>query len=192
MAILEAAARVIAERGGDQASMADVAAEAGVARGTLYRYFPSRGALLDELAQVAAASAGERLAAARVDEVPAREGVVRAVRALLDAGDAFIAIAGERTRPPTFDELVAGPLRRLVKRAQDDGQLRDDVPASWLAEALLALTVALVVPSPKLGREDAVAVISGLYLDGADGRTPAVSREGDTPKEASQWTSQVK
>ena len=166
--------------------MAEVAAEAGVARGTLYRYFPSRGALLDELAHVAAASAGERLAAARVDEVPAREGVVRAVRALLEAGDAFIAIARERTRSPSFDELVTGPLRRLVERAQADGQLRDDVPAPWLAEALLATTVALVLPSPKLGREDAVAAISGLYLDGARARTTALSREQDTPKEASE------
>lgn len=168
-AILQAAARVIAAQG-EKASMADVAAEAGVARGTLYRYFPSREVLLDELAQVAASGAGSRLAAARLDEVPAREGVVRAVRAFLDGGDAFIAIARERTRSTRFDELVAGPLRRLVERAQAEGQLRDDISAPWLAESLLALTVALVVTSPNVGREDAVALISGLYLDGAHAR----------------------
>src|SRR5919198_2305787 len=56
-AILEAAARVLAT-GGEQASMNDVAAAAGVARATLYRYFPSRQALLDELARVAAEEAG--------------------------------------------------------------------------------------------------------------------------------------
>jgi AcrR family transcriptional regulator len=173
---LEAAARVIAGQG-ESASMADVAAEAGVARGTLYRYFPSREVLLDELADVAAAAAGSRLAAARLDEVSAREGVVRTVRAFLDAGDAFIAIAREPTRSMRFDELVAGPLRRLVERAQAEGRLRDDISAPWLAESLLALTVAFVVTCPSVGREDAVGMISGLYLDGAHARLVRSSRE---------------
>src|ERR671923_968724 len=63
-AILEAAARVLAV-GGEQASMNDVAAAAGVARATLYRYFPSRQALLDELGRVAADEAGTRVGPGR-------------------------------------------------------------------------------------------------------------------------------
>ena len=188
-AILQAAARVIAAQG-EKASMADVAAEAGVARGTLYRYFPSREVLLDELAQVAASGAGSRLAAARLDEVPAREGVVRAVRAFLDGGDAFIAIARERTRSTRFDELVAGPLRRLVERAQAEGQLRGDISAPWLAESLLALTVAFVVTSPKVGREDVVAMVTGLYLDGAHARLLPATRE--QMEDSAQWATQIK
>ena len=78
--IVEAAARAIAARG-DQASMSDIASEAGVARATLYRYFPGRAVLLHELARVAATDARERLVSARIDEVGAREGVVRTVRA---------------------------------------------------------------------------------------------------------------
>src|ERR671934_831261 len=62
-AILEAAARLLAT-GGEQASMNDVAAAAGVARATLYRYFPSRQVLLDELAQLAVADASAGLAGA--------------------------------------------------------------------------------------------------------------------------------
>ena len=42
--ILEAAAGVLA--GSDGASMGDVAAAAGISRGTLYRYFPNRESLL--------------------------------------------------------------------------------------------------------------------------------------------------
>src|ERR671926_1599772 len=98
-AILEAAARVLAV-GGGQASMNDVAAAAGIARATLYRYFPSRQALLDELARVAADEAGARLASARVAELAAEEGVRRAVRALIEIGDAFTVVARERVRPP--------------------------------------------------------------------------------------------
>jgi TetR/AcrR family transcriptional repressor of mexCD-oprJ operon len=175
-AILAAAARTIAARG-EQASMSDVAAEAGVARATLYRYFSGRAVLLDELARVAARDAGERLASARVDEVSAREGVVRAVRALLDVGDALVAIARERVRldPDEFDELIADPLRRLVERGQASGELRADVHAAWLTEALIALVVAVLAARPVLGREDAVAAISSLFLDGSHTRPSAMS-----------------
>src|SRR5919205_1096812 len=87
-AIVEAAARVLA-LGGEQASMNDVAAAAGVARVTLYRYFPSRQALLDELGRVAADEAGTRLASARVEELAADEGVRRSRPAPVQAGDPF-------------------------------------------------------------------------------------------------------
>src|ERR671926_1972568 len=83
-AILEAAARVLAV-GGEQTSMNDVAAAAGVARATLYRYFPSRQALLDELARVAADEAGARLASARGEELAAGEGGRGAGRAPVEA-----------------------------------------------------------------------------------------------------------
>ena len=175
--IVEAAARAIAARG-DQASMSDIASEAGVARATLYRYFPRRAVLLDELARVAATGARERLVSARIDEVGAREGVVRTVRAFLDVGDAFVALARERVRPnpEQFEEFIAEPLRRLVERGQSTGELRADVPAAWLTEALLALVVAVLAAGPVLGREDAVAAISSLYLDGSHTR-PSALRE---------------
>ena len=71
-AILDGAARVFALEG-EQASMNDVAAAAGVARATVYRYFPNRQALLDELTQAALSDAEERLASARIDEVTPEE-----------------------------------------------------------------------------------------------------------------------
>ena len=88
-AILDGAASVFAIRG-DQASMTDVAEAAGVARATLYRYFPSREALLDELAQAALGDVERRLAAARVEAVAPEEGIARAVRALVEVGDPLV------------------------------------------------------------------------------------------------------
>ena len=167
-AILEAAARVLAT-GGEQASMNDVAAAAGVARATLYRYFPSRQALLDELARVAAEEAGARLASARVGELAAEEAVRRAVRALIEAGDPFTVIARERVRPDPeqFEQRVLEPLRRLFERAQGAGEIREDIPKTWLTDALVGLVVSVLSSRPVLGREDTIAVVSALFLDGA-------------------------
>src|SRR6478736_1050851 len=48
-AILAAARRVIAERGPGRFTMSAIAAAAGVSRPTLYRWFPSKDALLEAL-----------------------------------------------------------------------------------------------------------------------------------------------
>jgi len=172
-AILEAAAEVLAARG-EQASMSDVAAAAGVARATVYRYFPSRQVLLDELAQLAVEDAAAGLAAAGLDSVPVPEAVERAVRSLVAVGDSFIVLARERVRPEPeqFEAAVAQPLGRLLQRGQESGEIRSDVPASSLADALVSLVVSLLLATPSRAPEDAVALIVSLYLEGA--RAPAV------------------
>jgi TetR/AcrR family transcriptional repressor of mexCD-oprJ operon len=172
-AILESAAALIAA-GGKSSSMSDVAAAARVARATLYRYFPNRQALLDELAALAVAGAEERLAAARLDEVPTREGVTRVVRALVEVGDAFIVLARERLQPDAqqFEQSVGKPLRQLLERGQTSDDLRDDVPATWLTGALMNLVVSVLRSQPATGREDTIARITTLFLDGAR-RRPA-------------------
>jgi AcrR family transcriptional regulator len=167
-AILDAAARVLAGRG-EPASMNDVAAEAGVARATLYRYFPNRQALLDELAEVAVVDAGARLSAARIDELPVEEAVPRAVRALLDVGDSFVVLVRATTRgdPDRFDANVAAPLRALFARAQETGDLRDDVPSEWLTEYLVGVAMSVLDSARELGRDDTIALVTSLFFDGA-------------------------
>jgi AcrR family transcriptional regulator len=149
--------------------MGDVAAAAGVARATVYRYFPSRQVLLDELARRAVDDAGGRLASARLDQVPVEEGVSRAVRALVDVGDYFIVLARERVEPDReqFEATVGAPLRGLVERGQGDGSIRDDIPSAWLTDALVGLVVSLLMARPMLGPEDTIAAITGLFLRGA-------------------------
>src|SRR3954470_14404404 len=88
-AILDGAAQLFASDG-DQASMNEVAEAAGVARATVYRYFPNREALLDELAQTAVRDVEARLTSARIDAVAPEEAVARAVRALADMGNLFV------------------------------------------------------------------------------------------------------
>ena len=167
-AILEAAAAVIAERG-EQASMADVAAAAGMARATVYRYFPNREALLEELARLAVEETGERLSAGRLQEVAVPDAFERAVRALVAVGDSFVVVSRESARPDPeeFERRVASPLRGLVERAQSLGEMRDDLPASWLMESLIGIVVSGLRTRPSLGVDDTVAGVTSLFLDGA-------------------------
>ena len=167
-AILEAAATVLAERG-EQASMADVAAAAGMARATVYRYFPNREALFEALGQLAVEEAGERLQAGRLDEVEVQEAFARAVRALVAVGDSFVVVSRESARPDpaAFERHVASPLRKLIERAQSLGEVRDDLPASWLMESLIGIVVSGLRMRPSLGVEDTVEGITSLFLDGA-------------------------
>jgi TetR/AcrR family transcriptional regulator, mexCD-oprJ operon repressor len=173
-AILEAAAEVLASRG-EQASMSDIASAAGVARATLYRYFPSRRALLDELARLAAHDAAAGLEAARLEAVAVDEALERAVRALVAVGDYFIVLARERVRPDPeqFEQGIAVPLRRLFERGQLGGEIRNDVPAAALTESLVGLVISMLLATPALAADDAVALISSLFLDGARARSAA-------------------
>jgi TetR/AcrR family transcriptional regulator, mexCD-oprJ operon repressor len=172
-AILDGAARIFALEG-EQASMNDVAAAAGVARATVYRYFPNRQALLDELAQVAVSDADARLSSARIDEVAPEEGIARAVRALVDVGDSFVLLARERVRsdPERFERRVTRPLRQLFERGQAAGDIRDDISSARLTESLIGLIAGVLMSTPPLGKEDMIATINDLFLDGARARGP--------------------
>jgi AcrR family transcriptional regulator len=172
-AILAGAARLFAVEG-EQASMNDVAVAAGVARATVYRYFPNRQSLLDELANAAVSDAEARLVSSRIDEVEPEEGIARAVRALVDVGDPFVLLARERMRsdPGRFERSVVQPLRRLFERGQAAGVIRSDIGSLRLTESLIGLIVGVVMSTPTLGKEDTIATITGLFLDGARARGP--------------------
>ena len=148
--------------------MSDVATAAGVARGTLYRYFPTRRSLLDQLRANAVEDAASRLQASRVSEVAPFDGIERVIRAFVDAGDLFVVGARERrtTARPDFEASVMLPLRQLIERGQATGEIRRDLDASWLSECLLGLALG-GGSAARLGKEDTVAWIKGLFLDGA-------------------------
>jgi AcrR family transcriptional regulator len=162
--IIAAAAGVLAAREG--AGMGDIAAAAGIARGTLYRYFPSRESLLQALEAAANEEAGRRLAEANLDQVPVDEGLARATRALVAVGEDFIVLLRER-RPP--EPGFTAPLTALLQRGRESGQIRTDVPITVLAESLLVLVGVCVRAGRALGMgsEDVSATALGLFLTGA-------------------------
>src|SRR5580704_11682987 len=98
--LMEAAAAVIAERGYESATMAEIAARAGAQIGSLYRFFPNKevladalirryGELIDEAfgkieAQAASLSIND-LADSLIDSLVELHGEIRAIVALLEA-----------------------------------------------------------------------------------------------------------
>jgi TetR/AcrR family transcriptional regulator, mexCD-oprJ operon repressor len=162
--ILTAAANVLAARQG--ASMAEIAAAAGIARGTLYRHFPTRESLLRALETAANEQAGRRLAEANLDQVPVDEALARVVRALVAVGEDFIVLLRER-RPP--EPGFAAPLVALIERGRANGEIRGDVPVATLVESLLVLIGACVRTGRAvgMGSEDMSSTALRLFLTGA-------------------------
>ena len=81
-ALIDAALRVFARMGPDSPALEDIAAEAGVARGTIYNHFATREALLVAVAIHAAEAMEARLAPDRALPDPA-ERLARAVRSYI-------------------------------------------------------------------------------------------------------------
>ena len=173
-AILNAAAHALADRGSN-ANMADVARAAGVSRATLYRYYPSREALLEALASQALSDVGSRIADAGLDRCPVPEALERLVRAVLAVGDRYAVLLDEHVKPDTAEaeRAVGDPLRLTLARGISEGILRDDIPAEVLQKLFggLLSTAVNVVGGRQLGLEETAAATTTLFLDGARRRT---------------------
>jgi TetR/AcrR family transcriptional repressor of mexCD-oprJ operon len=175
-AILDAAAHTLAGRGSDT-NMAEVAAAAGVSRATLYRYYPSREALLAALQAQAIEDTGALLADAGLDRCPVPEAFERIIRAVLTAGDRYTVLLGEQIErnPSETQRLIGDPLRAVFTRGVDEGELRSDIPAEVMERlfgGFLGVAVKLV-GERQLGLEEAAAATTSLFLDGARPAGPA-------------------
>jgi AcrR family transcriptional regulator len=134
-------------RDGAEASLDEIAKQAGVGAGTLYRHFPTRDALIEgvyrnEVEQLAAA-------AGRFAEAMSPIEALRAWMLL------FVDyIAAKHIIAPALNSVVGGPSRlyegsrgltqgaidELVKRAKKSGNLRRDLDASDLLRALIGVS----------------------------------------------------
>ncbi|MYR46398.1 TetR family transcriptional regulator [Streptomyces sp. SID5910] len=179
VAILDAAAALLAQRG-ESVSMAEVAAAAGVGRTTLYRYFPSREALLDTLSQEACAELSDRLADAGLDGVAVPEGVARVSRIAMGQAAKYQALMRVHGKPDVPDETarqLTAPLTALFARGSADGTWRTDLGPDTLLDLYRALLEGALGQSlhAKLGVEPAAAAITSLFIHGA--QTPRFAPE---------------
>jgi len=144
--ILRAASQVFTARG-LQASLDDVARQAGVGAGTLYRHFPTRDALLEAVyhTEVARLAAAER-------ELSGKLPPVEALRAWMVLFVDYI--AEKHIIAPALNTFVGGPsklyessraqirdaIESLVKRAIKSGDIRKDLDAFDLLRALIGVS----------------------------------------------------
>jgi AcrR family transcriptional regulator len=149
-AILGAAERLVAQRGVDCVTMDEVAAAAGVGKGTLFRRFGDRAGLLRALLDDRERALQEDLIRGEPPlgpGVPARERLIAFGHRLLEEiemqGD--LLLAAEAGAPPGTRLLHSV---YAAHRAHVTALLRDVVPASdcdYLADVLLAALAAEVV-----------------------------------------------
>jgi len=145
-AITQAATRLLARH--QQATVGAVAQATGVARGTIYRYFATRQALLTAVVDQAFLKAEHQLSQANLAAVPPAEGLARAVRALVALGDDFLVLV--RQRLLTGQDVAAfSPVVALLERGRQAGDLRSDLPLSCQVEALFALVHACLRASER-------------------------------------------
>jgi AcrR family transcriptional regulator len=143
--ILEVAKKAFT-RCGANASLDDIASEAGVGPGTLYRHFPTR----EELLQAVYRSEMEKLAAAE-RKFAQTMSPLQALRAWLLL---FVdAIETKQIIAPALNNLVGGPkkvfaasyaqmqeaIHALVKRAIKSGDIRRDIEPMDLLRALVGV-----------------------------------------------------
>ena len=93
-AITQSAAQLLAHH--QDPTVGAIAQATGVARGTIYRYFPTRQALMTAVLDQALLEADRRLTQANLTAVPIAEGLARAVRALVGLGDDFLVLVDQR------------------------------------------------------------------------------------------------
>jgi AcrR family transcriptional regulator len=144
--ILEVAKREFT-RSGTNASLDDIAREAGVGAGTLYRHFPTRDALIEAVYRTEV----EKLAAAE-KKFSETMGPIEALRAWMLLFVDYI--AEKEIIAPALNTLVGGPSKLyegsrgqiqgaidiLVKRAIKSGDIRKDLDPFDLLRALIGVS----------------------------------------------------
>ena len=140
-------------RYGASASLDDIAKEAGVGAGTLYRHFPTRDALIEAVYRTEV----EKLAAAEgkfAESLPPLEALRAWMKLFVDYVEAKHIIApalntyagGPSKLYETSKTQISGAINALVKRAIQSGDIRKDLEPFDLLRALIG--VASVASSP--------------------------------------------
>src|SRR6516165_10744442 len=134
-------------RSGADASLDDIAKQAGVGAGTLYRHFPTRDALIEAVYR----SEVEKLAAAQIrfgETMPPVEALRTWMLLFVDH------IAAKQIIAPALNSVVGGPSKiyegsremiqgaidALVKRAIKSGDIRKDLDPFDLLRALIGVS----------------------------------------------------
>jgi TetR/AcrR family transcriptional regulator, mexCD-oprJ operon repressor len=168
--IIEAAERCLARD--PDASMSDIATEAGLGRITIYGHFKTRAELVEVVARRVLADANAILAGVDLRGDPA-QALARLVTASWEvtARSGSLVVAAERALPPhVLRDAHAGELedrvRRFLARAQRKRAFRSDLSTNWLVALFHATlhTAATEVHAGRLEAKEVAEIITTTLL----------------------------
>ncbi|MFC4014075.1 TetR/AcrR family transcriptional regulator [Nonomuraea purpurea] len=143
-AILDAALSVLSKNIG--ASLADIAAEAGVGRTTIHRHFPERSDLMAALGTHLLDQIEVATRRARLEEGPAMEALERVCQEYFELGEGlWFAFENPQITEWTDWESETESdrtLARVVERGHAEGSIDPELPAAWVAQVLWAVLYA--------------------------------------------------
>ncbi|EHR52791.1 transcriptional regulator [Saccharomonospora marina XMU15] len=133
--ILSATAAAL--RKNPDASVADIAAAAGVGRMTLYGHFKSRAELIEAAIEESLERGEQTLSQVPLDGDPAEafRRLIASSWPLLNEARSLLAAAQKELTTARIRELHEASearMRRLLERGQREGTFRTDLPVSWL------------------------------------------------------------
>jgi AcrR family transcriptional regulator len=188
--LVEAAGRLVARRGVDQTSVADVGAEAGYSRGLVNHHFGTKVALLQRVARQSQLGLVEVVEGLTGDGL---ESLVVMVRSYLtwidrhpDEARAFFAMWGSALSEESvlrevfadFDSDIRGKIEEFVRSGQQNGTIRTDTDPAGAATAITGMLrgtgAQLLVAPEEVGFEAACAMCEqfvrrALSVPGASG-----------------------
>lgn len=168
--ILDSARIVFAQRGLD-ASLDEIAREAGLGVGTVYRRFPNRGALIDALFVETVERIG-RIVDEALAKPRAWDGLAHFMSSMVqlqcrDKGlrDAMLAHRAPEATEELVRDRITPALRELVERAQNEGDLRldlTDTDVAVLGIAALGAAEFTAPADPEVWRRYLALMMNGM------------------------------
>lgn len=178
--IVDAAMTRFAEGGFHSTGMAEVIAATGLSAGAVYRYFPSKEALIraivEERVLANAAAAFEHIIDEGVDDpveaVSAALGIVDTVTARQGVDVTKIAVQawGEALRNPDILDVAQGAYARMrgylaavARRAKEHGRLGPDADPEEMAKTMLSLVMGYIIQRLIMGDVDRATYTAALH-----------------------------
>jgi AcrR family transcriptional regulator len=174
-AILAAAPDALAND--PDASMAEIARQAGVVRATIYVHFPTRESLLDAVMERAVADVTQAMTDAEPQRGAPKEALERVLRATWKELGRFHSLLAINIGRLSVEELrrrhlpMTSQIVPLIERGQKKGVFRSDVSALWHVAVIRSIvhTASAELRSGRMSEAEVEPVMLATALDAISG-----------------------